>query len=578
MRGLPAPSLVISAAFSFALCLGADTPQSAVTDLRRAAEEFKVQTRNLGLRQDAPRRGRTGARNVQFHGRLFHNFRNDFLDATPHDVRQRGGDKNILRRNQFGFNLSGPLVVPRIYDGSRRTFFSVSFEGVREKIGRSYLRTIPLVAERGGDFGQTVDAAGELLRVYDPASTRPNPDYNPSVAVSESNLQYLRDQFPANRIPSARLDPVAARMASYYPDPNSNAGPFYRNNSFVFSPESNRANGMILKVDHTFLQKHRLAVSSSFTNGLEAAARFYDNGANPGSADRKYSNRRISTEHVFTLSPQSVNTITADVSSDISDTSSETGGFPAQLGLDGVPGNTFPFVIVDSYLGLGRANPIARHARNYYTLTDGFSLRRGKHNFRFVGQFARYQVNTSLPQYPSGYFRFSPGLTSLPGIVNTGRAFATMLLGMPQYVEVSYVPSPSYFRNWRSMFAFSDNWEIRQGLNISFGLNTEISGPRAERYNRMSTVDFAASNPGSSRPGALIFAGRNGVGRSFHPPKPARSPRSRSPGNRAETAKPCCVLISLNYQNFPMPSGSGHAELQWLFHFSSRRTPNSTLP
>ncbi len=556
MRGLPAPSLVISAAFSFALCSGADTPQSAVPDLRRAAEEFKVQTRNLGLRQDAPRRARTGARSVQFHGRLFHNFRNDFLDATPHDVRQRGGDKNILRRNQFGFNLSGPLVVPRIYDGSRRTFFSVSYEGVREKIGRSYLRTIPLVAERNGDFGQTVDAAGELLRVYDPASTRPNPDYIPSIAVSESNLQYLRDQFPANRIPSARLDPVATRMASYYPDPNSNAGPFNRNNYFVFSPESNRANGMILKVDHTFLQKHRLAVSSSFTNGLEAAARFYDNAANPGSPDREYSNRRLSTEHVLTISPQSVNTFSAELSSDISGATSETGGFPAQLGLDGVPGNTFPFVIIDSYLGLGRANPTARHARHYFTFTDGFSLRHGKHSFRFAGQFARYRANTSLPQYPSGFFRFGSGLTSLPGIVNTGRAFASLMLGMPQYVEVSYFPSPSYFRSWRGMFAFSDNWEIRPGLNVSFGLNTEFSGPRTERYDRMSTVDLAASNPGSSRPGAMIFAGLNGVGRSFQStqirPQPSFSLAWNPRGNRKAVLR---YSISLNYQNFALPNG-----------------------
>ncbi len=556
MRGSSASSLVFSAAFSFALCSGADAPQSAVSDLRRAAEEFKVQTRNLGLRQDAPRRGQAGARSVKFHGRLFHNFRNDFLDATPHDVRQRGGDKNILRRNQFGFNLSGPLVVPRLYDGSRRTFFSISYEGVREKIGRSYLRTIPLAAERNGDFGQTVDAAGELLRVYDPASTRPNPGYNPSAAVSESNLQYLRDQFPANRIPSARLDPVARKMASYYPDPNSNAGPFNRNNFFVFSPESNRANGMILKVDHAFLQKHRLAVSSSFTNGFEAAARFYDNAANPGSPDRNYSNRRISAEHVLTLSPQSINTFSTEVSSDISGTTSETGAIPSQLGLNGVPGGVFPFLIADGYLGLGRANPIARHARHQFTFTDGFSLRRGKHNFRFAGQFARYQANSSLPQYPSGFFRFGSGLTSLPGIVNTGKSFASVLLGMPDYVEVSYFPSPSYFRNWRGMLAFSDNWEIRPGLNVSFGLNAEFSGPRTERYNRMSTVDFQAANPGSSRPGAMIFAGRNGVGRSFQSaqtrPQPSFSLAWNPLGNKKAVLR---YSISLNYQNFPLPNG-----------------------
>ena len=166
MRGFGALKLVFSAVLMAVLCPGAGAQQDAQADLRRAAEEFKVQSRNQGLRQDAPRRGgRARSAPVAYHGRLSHNFRNDFLDATPHDVRQRGGDKNILRRNQFGFNVSGPLVIPKLYNGARRTFFSVSYEGVREKIGRSYLRSIPIVPERTGDFSQTVDAAGDPLRV-----------------------------------------------------------------------------------------------------------------------------------------------------------------------------------------------------------------------------------------------------------------------------------------------------------------------------------------------------------------------------------------------------------------------------
>ncbi|MBA3974363.1 MAG: hypothetical protein C0504_09125 [Candidatus Solibacter sp.] len=557
MRGFEAPRLVFSAVLAASLCPGAGAQQDAQAELRRAAEEFKVQSRNLGLRQDAPRRGgRARSAPVQFHGRLTHNLRNDALDATPHDVNQRGGDKNILRRNQFGFNVSGPLVIPKLYDGARRTFFSVSYEGVREKIGRSYLRTIPIVPERTGDFSQTVDAAGDPLRIFDPATTRPNPLYNPSAGVSASNLQFLRGQFPGNRMPVSRLDPVAARMAEYYPLPNSDAGPFFRNNLFVFAPEVNTADGMILKVDHNFRQKQRLAVTGSFTNGIEAAARFYNNPANPGSPDRDYANRRISTEHVYTLSPQTINTFSIEASSNISDTSVEQGDFAAQIGLNGVPGGSFPFVLIDRYLGLGRSNPIARHARHAFVTTNGLALRKGKHNLRLTAQFVRSQVNTSLPQYPTGYFRFTSGLTSLPGIVNTGHGFASMLMGMPQYVEVSYVGAPSYFRGSRGFAALGDNWEIRPGLNVSFGLNLEFSGPRTDRYNRMSTVDFNAPNPASSRPGALIFAGLNGAGRAFQPVQTRWQPGFNMAWNPGGNRK--AVLrysIGLGFQGYPMPSG-----------------------
>src|SRR5262245_32620910 len=133
--------------------------QRAPSELSRAAEEFKVLTRNMGLRTDSPagtkRNGQSAG--ASWHGRVFEYFRNDFLDAVPHEITQRGGAKSLLRRNQFGFNLSGPVVIPKLFHGGRNTFFSVSYEGVRERIARSFLRTIPTLPERTGDFSALVD-------------------------------------------------------------------------------------------------------------------------------------------------------------------------------------------------------------------------------------------------------------------------------------------------------------------------------------------------------------------------------------------------------------------------------------
>ena len=527
------------------------------SDLERAAEEFRIQTRNLGLRADSPRKAAvSGGANARYHGRLSYNFRNDFLDATPHDVRQRGGEKNILRRNQYGFNVSGPVIIPKIFNGSRTTFLSISYEGVREKIGRSYLRTVPIAPERDGDYSLVVDQSGNPLRIFDPATTRANPDFNPQQPVSENNLEYLRSPFPGAIIPAVRQDSVSRRMLAYYPLPNANAGPFFRNNYFVFSPETNQADGMILKVDHTLMERHRLSVGYSFTDGLARAARFYDTEADPGPPDRAYSNRRGSIEHVYTASPQSVNTATFEVYGDDSDSSKEGEGLPGKLGLAGVGGDVFPWVRLEDYLSMGRPNPVARHARTTFVLTDAYARRLSTHNLRFVGQFARYRVNTSLPQYPSGTFRFGSGLTSLPGIVNTGHAFASFLLGEAEHVEVSLVPSPSYFRNWRGVLAVRDNWEVRQGLNISLGLNTEVNGPRTERYNRMSTVDFNTVNPEYGRDGALIFAGSGGTPRAFQDveirPQPSVSFAWSPRGNRSSVLR---GYYSMSFQSFALPSG-----------------------
>src|SRR5712692_9484757 len=81
-------------------------PSQQPGPLSRAAEEFKVLTRDLGMRPESPpsARAHRGAKSL-WHGRLYENFRNDILDAIPHQVKQNGQNKSTLRRNQFGFNV-----------------------------------------------------------------------------------------------------------------------------------------------------------------------------------------------------------------------------------------------------------------------------------------------------------------------------------------------------------------------------------------------------------------------------------------------------------------------------------------
>ena len=100
------------------LCLLCAAPVSAQhsAEMQRAIQEFEVQTRGLEkvargtVRQQAPAQ--------RWHGRVYEYFRNDFLDAIPHEVVQRGGTKSVLRRNQFGFSLSGPVAIPGTRRGS----------------------------------------------------------------------------------------------------------------------------------------------------------------------------------------------------------------------------------------------------------------------------------------------------------------------------------------------------------------------------------------------------------------------------------------------------------------------------
>ncbi len=458
-------------------------------ELQKAAEEFKAATRELGLRADSPARS-AGKRQYPWqtwHGRLSYNLRNDLLDAVPHEIAQRGGGKNLLRRGQFGFNVAGPVI-------GKSTFASLSYEGVRERIGRNSLRTVAIMPERRGDFSQTVDSAGDPQQIFDPATTRLNPDFDPAQPVSTSNLEYIRQPFPGSVIPSSRLDPAALRGVSLYPEPNADAGPFFRNNYFVVSPETNKADGMIIKVDHTVDEKSRLSLSLSTTNGFAAASRLMPTIADPGANDRIYSARRGTVEHILTLSPRTINTLTLDLATDRSDSSR--------------PGEIFPdYRFSGNYLGMGRANPVQLTAHNTYSLSNGYSTRIGKHSLRAVARFTHYQVHAFLPHYPEGRYTFGPGYTSLPGINNTGYSFASYLLGAAEYAEASVFPSPSYWRRNAASFVLRDQYEITKRLNVNISANLDISTPRTEKYDRISTVRLDVINPANGRPGALVAGG-----------------------------------------------------------------------
>ena len=270
-----------------------------------ALQEFRAQTANLAGTGSVT--ANRPAPNPSWHGRIYENLRNNAFDANPHQIVQRGGDPRQLRRNQYGFSVTGPVVLPKLYNGSGKTFFTLTYEGVRESIGQFNLTTIPTTLERSGQLGHIVDGNGAPLSIYDPLTTAPNPLFDASQNIGTDNLQYLRQQFPGNVIPVTRLDPRAQELLQSLPQPNTNAGPFFQNNYFAVTPEVNRAGGFILSVDHSFLRKHRLTVRTNRSDGLNGNAPNFPTLANSQNAPVNNFSRGLRVEHVFTASPTNVN-------------------------------------------------------------------------------------------------------------------------------------------------------------------------------------------------------------------------------------------------------------------------------
>ncbi|MEJ2010082.1 MAG: hypothetical protein P8Z30_18325 [Acidobacteriota bacterium] len=479
---------------------------SGAAPLSRATEEFKVLTAKWGMRPNSPASARLHyGRKLHWHGRVYEYFRNDALDAIPHEVNQNGGTKSPLRRNQFGFNVSGPVIIPHVITNPDSTFFMLSYEGVRETISRASLLTVPTIAQRNGNFSKTVDQAGNPLIIYDPAATTPNPAYNPSLPVSTSNLQYQRAPFPGNIIPVDRLAPNVQQALSLYPLPNAHVGPFFQNNYFVNAPQNDTADGIIARVDQSLGSRQRLSFHTAISNGFLSVPKYFPNIASPTAPAQHYSRWQAEISDVFTATSKTVNSAHLEVISNV---------------VKAGTGATTPFPVYQidgDYLSMGTDFPESHNARNTIEFRDSISTQQGRHSLRLTFRADQYQVNSFTPQYPSGYFEFGSGLTSLPGITDTGDPFASFLLGLSQYAERSIVTEPSYFRDSYQSLSGGDRYQFSKNVKVSVSLNLKRHTPRVEKYNRQSTIDPAVYDPASRRLGALVFASRDGISRGLRP-------------------------------------------------------------
>ncbi len=501
----------------------AGSPRGEAPDrkIREAIRVFHRETEKRGVRADSPRSStaNSGFRNL-WHGRLYEYLRNDALDAVPHEVVQHGGDRNILRRNQFGFSVSGPVQIPKLYDGRRSTFFTFSYEGTRERVGRSFLQTLPTAQQRSGDFSDLLNKAGDPVTVYDPASTRANPLFDPSRPVSLSNLEFVRDPFPNNQIPALRLDPVAANTLPHYPLPNARVGPFLQNNYWVNPGELNTPDGFLAKLDHNLFDRHKITVDVADSKGFQAQPMVYPTSANPAGPDRRFSDRSLSITETFSASPGVVYTASVRAATQAVETAGldSQQDHPAELGLQGVSGTVFPTFRLNDYYGIGPSDgSFFSNCLTVYGTEHSLSLRRGKHFWTLSTELELHQLNTLELESPSGSFQFNDEQTGLPGITNTGNSFASFLLGRSYWAQATDVLQPSYLRSKSWETQVKDEYEVTPNLTATLRLNVDLSTPRVEKFDRQSTIDPSVINPANNMPGALVFADLDGRGRSFQP-------------------------------------------------------------
>jgi hypothetical protein len=477
-----------------------------------SVQEFKVQANTMSAEFGYTLGGvinlvtKSGTNNL--HGTLYHFLRNDALDANSWANNRARRAKSPLRYNQYGGSVGGPIRLPSKifgplgYDGRDRSFFFYNYEGYQFTTSTSGFLTVPTEAFRKGDFSQLRNANGELIRIYDPATTRPNPN----------GQGFLRDQFPGNIIPANRLDPVSVNILRFYPLPNRTPDNAASNLNNYFGIVSNKRDltNHTTRVDHRFSEKNNLSGRFIFYR------QFTDNGLRnllPDPLARQrldpFGGRNVVLSDTHSFTPNLLHEFRIGVGRQFFtfQVASAGLGIPQQIGLPAVvPPDQLPLI--------GNGLPAFPDAIGTRTgqvgqLFDSFSYLRGRHSMKFGTEMRLIQANNLQKSAPSGNFQFPTTLTDNAAPIagqriNTGSQFATFLLGAVGSATVTTHLGESQAGKAYS-FYFNDEWRVGR-LSLTLGLRYDYQQQPFERNCGTSNFNPTAVNPLNGLPGRTEYA------------------------------------------------------------------------
>jgi Carboxypeptidase regulatory-like domain len=475
----------------------------------------------------------------QFHGDLREYLHNTSLNATQFGSPYKPKDIE----NQFGGSLGGPIKIPGIWSDRNKAFFFVNIERWTIRGGTVFpVESIPSMQERQGDFTDWVDSQGNLIPIYDPATTVANPAYNPNQPQSAQNLPFLRQQFMGcdGQHPNVicPTDPrlqnsLAQQWFQFLPKPtfpgalNNFVSPVP--NSDISGAGTDHRQNYDIRIDDYLGQKDHVAVNLHYHDTVFAkvstlpAPISNDSFLLPDGGEIGPWVIRVNWDHTF--SPHVLNNLNYGYldfrGSEIAVDASSTDKLPK------IPGaaayNQPPQInFADGFLSMG-LDDLHHEDRPTSIVNDLVSWSHGSHTFKFGGEVRTLQNNLRDNNNQSGTFGFSDLNTGLLGI-NSGSAVASFLLGYVDNASVSF-NNIINIRARGKLYALhaGDTWRATSKLSITYGLRWDLSTPSVEENNNFSFLDPTAPNPGAGGiPGTLAFAGSGWGDASFgrrHPEK-----------------------------------------------------------
>ncbi len=467
-----------------------------------AVQEFTVLANNLSAEY-----GRTGGGVInvatrqgtnQLHGTAFEFLRNSELDANGFFRNRARIPRSAFQRNQFGGTLGGPIFLPRLYDGRNRSFFFFDFQGNRQRNASLLTTTVPLEEWKRGDFSNLRNSAGAPILVYDPLTTRP-----------DGQGGFTRDAFAGNRIPEARIDPVARRVAPFFASPNTTpTNPFTQVNNFTASGKAASGDDRLdTRVDHNVTNAWRMFGRFSFARSRSNPVNFFGNPGTPsGDGPGHGRNYSISWDHTVTINPTTILDVRYGFGRFVSSRRPFSSGFdltalgfPAAIRDEAAKSSLeFPRFNINGVTSLGQATFTSLDfVPNSHIVHGDFSKVLTRHTLKAGVEYRKLLLNFLQLGQPSGEYSFDTRWTQRDPVRASGTegfGMASLLIGVPGGGQISHDPTPASASSYWGAY-IQDEFRATKNLTLNIGLRYDVDVPRTERFDRYSYFDLNAPSP-----------------------------------------------------------------------------------
>ena len=505
-------------------------------------EEFKMETAfdaSVGRTTGAVMNVSLKAGTNTPHGAAYISLWEPAWNANTFFANRNNIPKGNFDFKRWGASLSGPVFIPKVFNGQNRTFFTYGYEGLHLASTETKTSTVPDLQNRAGDFSNLL-AISSTYQIYDPATTQ-----------ATSDGRYSRVPFANNIVPPSRISPIAKSILSLYPAPNTTGLAGGVNNFVKTIAPLDKYCHHTARVDHMISDKQRLYGRVSIHR------RTYGPYSNPfGDSPARgttYWGRgpQAAFDDVYTLSPSMVLNMRYGYSR------FSAGHDPQGLGFD-VSDLGFPAQIVSLLAGVQKVLPYFNTAglmflggdmwdyghNDVHSFFASIIKQQKRHNLHFGADLRAYRENNKNYGYSGGDFRFAttytngPYNTSAASPSGLGQGLAALLLGQPTSGSMTRnADSAAQSTYWA--FYLHDNWRVSQKLTLDLGLRWEYEGPTTDRFNRavggfdalavqaieaQAKTAYAAAPDAALSPdnfrvrGGLLFAGVGGRSREFWDP------------------------------------------------------------